>query len=71
MPLRTDIRRVLIFSVVDKDNLTARTLEALTDSAHLSVDVVLGFQSIHCELSKSWSLVVHLLVLMVFQVWQV
>ncbi len=50
VPVRTDVRRVLVFfGGVDPDNLTGRTIEALTDPtlAHLAVDVVLGRQSPH------------------------
>ncbi len=50
VPPRTDLRRLLIFyGGVDADNLTGRTLEALMHPAlaHLSVDVVLGRQSLN------------------------
>ncbi len=50
VPERTKVQRILVFfGGVDQDNLTGRTLEALTDPrmAHLSVDVVLGRLSPH------------------------
>ena len=48
VPNRKDLRRVLVFfGGVDPDNLTCRTLKALTDPElkHLAVDVVIGSQS--------------------------
>lgn len=50
IPLRTELRRVLVFfGGVDPANFTGHALEALMDPAlaHLSVDVVLGRQSLH------------------------
>ncbi len=50
VPVRTELRRLLVyFGGVDPDNLTARTLEILSDPqmANLAVDVVLGLQSPH------------------------
>lgn len=50
LPKRREFRRLLVFfGGVDPDNLTGRTLEALMDPAlaHLSVDVVIGRQSLH------------------------
>jgi UDP-2,4-diacetamido-2,4,6-trideoxy-beta-L-altropyranose hydrolase len=50
VPPRTELRRVMVFfGGVDPDNLTGRTLEALSRSelADLAVDVVLGLQSPH------------------------
>lgn len=52
VPARTQIKRVLIFfGGVDIDNLTARTLNALTcpELNSLAVDVVVGRQSPHRE----------------------
>lgn len=50
VPMRVQLKRVLVFfGGVDHDNLTARTLKALTSKGleHLAVDVVLGSQSQH------------------------
>lgn len=50
VPVRKELKRVLVFfGGADSDNLTGRALQALTDPAlaHLSVDVVLGHQSLH------------------------
>ena len=50
VPVRTDLRRVLVFfGGVDPDNYTSRSIKILMDPAfsHLSVDVVLGIHSPH------------------------